>query len=65
MKYGYATPLGVYAVFFDQALMLENTVNGAVGRDPMTGFVQLPFDGRHPDLGKSLRIQLPADVYNM
>ena len=58
VKYGYATPLGAYRVFFNQALLPQHPLDGAVGRQRAAGFGHLPFDGRRAGLSILLTLQL-------
>jgi len=44
--------------------MLENAVDGAIGRAPVAGLMQFPFDGRHTDLSKTLRFEPTPDFYD-
>lgn len=50
--------MGAYRVFFNQPFLLEHPFDGAVGRQGVTGFGQLPFDGGWADLSVLLRLKV-------
>jgi hypothetical protein len=64
LKYGYSTPLGTYAVFFNQAFALYNAIDRSVRWKIKTGFMQFPFDGGCPNLSKFLRFKFGSDGNN-
>ena len=53
--------MGTYRVFFDQSLSFQDPIDGPIRGQVMTGFAQLPFDGRNACLSKSFVFKPLAD----